>query len=251
MIFQKPLMEKKSVSISFLSLLLMLPASLMPSQKLEAAQIEIGIASSVTSFTVEQLNASGTGTLQSSSEQTIPAAVPGTTVAPVSEPVDELSQRVPHIFTRPQVVETLNTRPNATVGQVLQTQGAPQTQTLSGKGSKELVALADGEVSLEVYLYTYSPADIVVRLYDADGNEIRFDGQPLLSWRRVDGSSYAPVNFKGVVDSASMFEESPGDYSPTPGISYKVDLKKGQKIVLTTSGGAEPRSYVKATGTVF
>ncbi len=251
MIFQKLPMEKKSALTSSLSLLLVLHASLMLSPILEAAQIEIGIASEVTSFTVEQLNAPGTGTPQPSSEQTTPVAVPGTTVAPVSEPTEELSQRKPHIFTRPQAVEPLNPRPNATVEQVLQTQGTSQTQTLSGKGSKELVALADGEVSLEVYLYTYSPADIVVRLYDEDGNEIRFDGQPLLSWRRVDGSSYAPVKFKGAVDSSSMFEESTGDYSPTPGISYKVDVKRGQKIVLTTSGGAEPRSYVKATGAVF
>lgn len=251
MIFQKPLMEKKSASISSLSLLLLLHASLLPLPALKAAQIEIGIDSAITTFTVEQLNASGTSTEQPISEQTTPAAVPGTTVAPVIEPADELSQRNPHIFTRPQAVESVSTRPNATVEQVLQTQGTPQTQTLSGKGSKELVALADGEVSLEVYLYTYSPADIVVRLYDEDGNEIRFDGQPLLSWRRVDGSSYAPVSFKGAVDSSSMFEESPGDYSPTPGISYKIDVKKGQKVVLTTSGGAEPRSYVKATSTVF
>jgi len=249
MIFPKLRMAKQLPLISFLNyclLLLLLMPGLLP-----AATIEIGVDSTVTSYTVERLNASDSDSVVSPSEQTVPPEVPVTTVAPLSEPTDELSRRHPHIFTRPQVVENLSSRPNATVERVLQPQGVPQTQTLSGKGSKELVALDDGEVSLAVYLYTYERADIVVRLYDEEGNEILFNGQPLLTWRRVDDSSFAPVKFKGEPDMTSMYEQSPGNYSPTSGIDYKFTIGKGQKLVLTTGGDAEPRSFVKATSSVF
>jgi hypothetical protein len=218
---------------------------------LSAATIEIGIDSTVTSYTVERLNASGSNSVAPASEPTMPPEVSNSTTAPVSEPTDELLRRHPHIFTRPQVVENLSSMPNATVERVLQPAGALQTQTLSGKGSKELVALDDGEVSLEVYLYTYEPADIVVRLYDEEGNEVLFNGQPLLTWRRADDSSFAPVKFKGESDMNSMYEESPGNYSPTRGIDYKFAIGKGQKLVLSTGGAAEPRSFVKATSSVF
>jgi len=244
-------MEKKSPFLSFLELLVFLLFLLPASDRLCAATIELGIGSETISIAVEKNNLPDSVLNDTTPPPAVPAALPQNTVAPAVDSDSELKKDFPHIYTSPKDLRQLSPRPNATLQKVLQEQSSAGGQSLTGKGEKELVAVADGEVSLEVYLFTYRNAEIIVRLYDEEGDEIRFSGQSLLEWSRVNDFSYAPVKYKGVTDSSSMYEETSGNYSPVRGISYKLDIKKGQKLVLSISGGAEDSSYVRTSGSVF
>jgi hypothetical protein len=244
-------MERKSPSISCREVLLLLLAILLMNCQAHAAKIYLGIGSEATSISVEKSNPPDSVLNETSSGQTVPAALSGTTVSPPADTDAGLAQSYPHLFASPKAVKQLSSKLSATVQKVLQSNVSSQEQTLTGKGEKELIALADGEVALAAYLYTYRNASIVARLYDEEGNEIRFAGQPLLSWVRANDTSYAPIQFKGQTDASSMFEESSGNYSPVKGISYKFNIRKGQKLVLSISGAAEDDSYVRAEGAVF
>ena len=86
---------------------------------------------------------------------------------------------------------------------------------------------------------------------DVDGSEIWFNGRSLFLWQRPDDKSLAPVYFKGSPDSASMYRNGPGDYSPNKNLLYSVDIKKGQKLILKTGGQALSSSYIRVKGNVF
>lgn len=116
-----------------------------------------------------------------------------------------------------------------------------------GKGSSEYEAIADGSTEILVYLPTYNPARIIVRLYDLDGDEIFFKGKSLLVWERQDDKAFAPVFFQGNSDENSMKESSSNNYDAVQN-SYKFDVQKGQRLRLEISGKPESKSYVRAKG---
>jgi hypothetical protein len=248
MIFQKLLTTRSSVLSLSIKLTLLIVIGL--SSALQAEKLKIGSEPEPEILNIENLNASGTNPVLSPSQQTSPQAVEDSTFAPAPDPIDKIARELPHSITFPNSVSSISSKPNASMGKVL-APPEPKSETLTGKGEKELVAIEDGEVSIELYLYTHEPANMEVRLIDTDGSEIWFDGYSLLLWRRSDGNSYAPIKFKGREDTDSMFEENPGDFSPRPDLNYKFEIKKGQKIKLITGGNAEPRSYIKATSQAF
>lgn len=116
-----------------------------------------------------------------------------------------------------------------------------------GTGKSEFTAHADGEGELLVFLPTYQPARIIVRLVDLDGDEIYFKGKSLLIWERPDDKAFAPVFFKGNSDEKSMKKESASDYSAVQN-AYKFALQKGQKLQLEITGQPEASSYARVKG---
>ncbi|MGM0598351.1 MAG: hypothetical protein ACQETH_00920 [Candidatus Rifleibacteriota bacterium] len=248
MIFQKLLTTKSSVLNLLIKLTLLIIIGLptaLPGEKLK-----IGIEPEPEILNIENLNASGTNPNLSPSQQASPQTVEGSSFAPAPDPIDKIAQELPHSITLPNSTSTISSKPNASIGRVL-APPEPKTETLSGPGEKELVAIKDGEITIEALLSTYSPASMEVHLFDEDGSEIWFKGQSLLLWRRADDRSYAPLSFQGNTDPNSMYEKSSGDFSPRNNLNYKFDLKKGQKILLITSGQAEPSSFIKVSGNVF
>jgi hypothetical protein len=242
---------KKSPLILCASFGLLALISLVGAGRLSAAKIEVGVESSVSTINVENLNEPGTASLAPEVAPVSPPAVPGATPGQIDDPNDALARRHPHIYTTP--VSTVAAGPDlpSAVEKVLQPAGNASMPALNGKGTLELTALRDGEVNLEVYLFTYRDAKIEVSLYDENGEEISFAGQPLLKWERTNDYSFAPVSFKGVADNSSMYEEKPGNFSPRRDLSYGLRLKAGQKLVLKTSGNAESESYIRVGGAAF
>lgn len=116
-----------------------------------------------------------------------------------------------------------------------------------GTGKSEYTAHADGEGELLVFLPTYKPARIIVRLVDLDGEEIYFKGKSLLIWERPDDKAFAPVFFKGNSDEKSMKKDSASDYTAVQN-AYKFDMKKGQKLQLEITGQPEASSYARVKG---
>jgi hypothetical protein len=100
------------------------------------------------------------------------------------------------------------------------------------------VAKSDGDLIIEPYLSTYSPAAFHVFI----------DGKEVFSWVRSDSTSKEPCVFQGAADDKSMIENKPGDFSPAPGLKYTVALKAGQKVTSTKSGSYESGTYLKISG---
>ena len=97
------------------------------------------------------------------------------------------------------------------------------------------VAKSDGDLVIEPYLSTYSPAAFHVFV----------DGKEVFSWVRSNSTSKEPCVFQGAADDKSMIVNKPGDYSPAPGLKYTVALKAGQKVTSTKSGSFESDAYLK------
>jgi len=100
------------------------------------------------------------------------------------------------------------------------------------------VAKSDGDLVIEPYLSTYSPAAFHVFV----------DGKEVFSWVRSNSTSKEPCVFQGAADDKSMIVNKPGDYSPAPGLKYTVALKAGQKVTSTKSGSFESDAYLKISG---
>lgn len=229
--------------------LLFLISCLTAVPELFAAKIEFDIFPATGTFNVERLNPSGGVVDLENSQQTSASELTNPNVTPVPDFISRIAAELPHIFTNPGSTQSISSKPNASLPEVVQ---PPYSESaLEGKGEKELVALRDGQVTLELLLSTYTDASMEVHLYDPDGSEVWFKGCSLLSWHRVDANTYAPLRFKGDVDSSSMQLGNEGDYNPKEGLSYSFDVKEGQKLILKTFGGAEPRSYIKASGSAF
>lgn len=250
MIFPKFCREKKSI-LRFcrkISAAICLVLVCFTASSLNAAKIEFDVYPGSTTFNVERLNPVG-GTAVIEKEQTAVKEVPETKTTPLQDYIEKIITDFPHIFTAPQTTKAISSRPNATIPEVMQ---PPFSETeLTGKGEKELVAVRDGDVKLELLLSTYAPARMEVHLFDVDGSEIWFKGLSLLLWDRPDDKQYAPVQFKGNTDSSSMVLEKAGDYGPNENLSYTFSMKEGQKILLKTGGNAQPRSFIKAKGSAF
>jgi len=214
-----------------------------------AAKIEFDIFPATSTFNVERLNPAGGVVDHATSQQTSAKELETVNIAPVPDFITRIAAEFPHIFTLPASSNAISSKPNATIPQVMQ---PPFSESaLNGKGEKELVALRDGQVTLDVLLSTYSEASMEAHLYDVDGSEVWFKGSSLLSWHRLDANAYAPLQFKGTVDAASMQLEHSGDYGPADNLSYSFDVKEGQKLVIKTYGNAEPRSFIKVSGSAF
>ncbi|MFZ5953119.1 MAG: hypothetical protein ACOYXC_20620 [Candidatus Rifleibacteriota bacterium] len=214
-----------------------------------AATVIFDISPATDSFKVEILNDPGGVKFETTIKSQKAGVSTDETVSPVEDFIDRISSDFPHIFSDPKNIWNSGSKPNATLPEVMQ---PPFSEaTLNGKGEKELVALRDGEVSLAVLLSTYEYATMEVHLFDVDGSEIWFSGQSLLYWERPDSKSYAPAIFKGRADPTSMVSERSGDFGPNENLTYKFDIKEGQKIILKTGGNAAPRSFIKASGSAF
>lgn len=252
MILQKFLMGKSLTSRlyrSFLFKTFFITAFCLTLPCLFAVKLEFDIHPGTFTMNIEKLNSPESKPELSGSQQTTAKGVPDSTITPLPELLKKILETFPHIFIKPQSSGVTSSRPNATVEQVLQ---PPFSENeLNGKGEKELVALRDGNASIEVLLSTRAPANMEVHLYDVDGSEIWFKGLSLLLWRRPDDKTNAPVSFKGNSDPSSMYKNNEGDYSPSENLTYSFDMKEGQKVILKTGGNAEPRSYIKARGSAF
>jgi hypothetical protein len=214
-----------------------------------AAKIEFDVFPATTTFNVERLNPSGGVVDLENSRQTSANEVTCPVVTPVPDFISKIAAEFPHIFTLPHSSRAISSVPNATLPEVMQ---PPFSETtLEGKGEKELVALRDGDVTIKLLLSTYSQASMEIHLYDPDGSEVWFKGSSLLSWHRLDSRQNSPLQFKGTVDSDSMRLEGSGDYGPADDLSYSFDIKEGQKMVIKTYGNAEPRSFIKVSGSAF
>lgn len=106
---------------------------------------------------------------------------------------------------------------------------------LTRAGTQTRTALSGGTVQIRPYLFTYNTAAMVIKLYEADGSEVRFSGKPLLQWRRDDDMDASGVHFRGVRDASSMIITA-GDPSPRTGLVYTFTITPGQKIRATMSG---------------
>ncbi|PKL48206.1 MAG: hypothetical protein CVV42_10510 [Candidatus Riflebacteria bacterium HGW-Riflebacteria-2] len=229
--------------------LFLLFVGLIALPELPAAKIEFDIFPASTTFNVENLNQSGGVVDLENSQQTTASEVTGPSVTPVPDFLSKIAAEFPHIFTLPRSSQPTSSLPNATIPEVMQ---PPFSETtLEGKGEKELVALRDGGVTIKLLLSTYSQASMEAHLYDPDGSEVWFKGSSLLSWHRLDSRQNSPLQFKGTVDSTSMRLEGSGDYGPADDLSYSFDIKEGQKLVIKTYGNAEPRSFIKVSGSAF
>lgn len=252
MISQKCLAKRSLTSRSGLKLwiaLTLLAAGFTALPELFAAKIEFDIFPATGTFNVEKLNPDGGVVDLENSQQTSAAELKNPNVTPVPDFLIKIAAEFPHIFTLPASSRPISSMPNATIPEVMR---PPFSETsLEGKGEKELVALRDGNVTLKLLLSTYSQASMEVHLYDPDGSEVWFRGSSLLSWHRVDSRQNSPLQFKGVVDPDSMRLEGSGDYGPADDLAYSLDIKEGQKLVLKTYGNAEPRSFIKVSGSAF
>lgn len=217
-------------------------------EPLFAASIELGKEGETYSIQVDKFNKSITSLNFNSNNSRIKSI---STSSPVKLPdfVEELLKKIPIIFIDADKIDNIS-KTQVSMDKVLQPEQSEGVD-LTGKGTKEIIALSDGTFDLQVYLSTYNKAFLKASLYDTDGSEIWFKGQSLLSWERSDDSQNDPLSFKGQVDQTSMHKEKSGDYSPTLNLSYKVDILKGQKIVITTGGEALPKSYIKLKGNCF
>lgn len=252
MISQKFLAKKSLTSRSGLKswlAFILLTAGLAAIPELFAARIEFDIFPATGTFNVEKLNPAGGVVDLENSQQTSAGELKNPNVTPVPDFLRTIAVEFPHIFTLPASSRSTSSAPNATIPEVMRPPFSESS--LEGKGEKELVALRDGNVTLKLLLSTYSQASMEVHLYDPDGSEVWFRGSSLLSWHRLDSRQNSPLQFKGIVDPASMRLEGSGDYGPADDLAYSLDIKEGQKLVLKTYGNAEPRSFIKVSGSAF
>lgn len=185
-----------------------------------------------------------------------PLAPPPAGTPPAAPPPEPpLRERFPHLFARatgagtsprgaPVPLNRLIAAPAAAIG-------APRTVGVTGPGKRVATVVAEGRVTIRPSLRTYRPASMVVRLLDAAGAEVRYGGEPLFAWTRRDDREFSPLKFKGAPDDRSMRLVKAGDFSPADGLSYTVDVVRGQKIVVEQTGSPEPDSTLSVEGQVF
>lgn len=121
----------------------------------------------------------------------------------------------------------------------------PVVAVVNGGDSGGWTATRDGQAVLQPLLRTRDGATMIVRLFDASGQEVLFDGKSLMEWRRPDDTTNAPLRFRGQADARSMLLEQAGDYSPRPGLAYTVPVTQGQRITIEVSGRPESDSEFK------
>ncbi|MFZ2959655.1 MAG: hypothetical protein WA705_22440 [Candidatus Ozemobacteraceae bacterium] len=127
---------------------------------------------------------------------------------------------------------------------------APGTFVHTGVGNSEKVAVSDGTAVIEVFLPTYNPASVMVRIINPDNTEQVFFGESLLTWERPDDKAKALVRFKGEEQPNSMYLNGTGDWSANPQ-KYTVALKAGQRVILSISGNPLPSSFLRVSSDAF
>ncbi len=216
---------------------------------LYGAKIQFDISPATTTFNVKILNPPGVQSEVQTTPPVAPTEVQTTTRSSMPEFIENISRELVHIFTNPNSSDSSRSRPDAQVARVLNPPFSDNK--LVGRGERELVAVRDGDVSVELFLPTYNQARMEVSLIDTDGSEIWFNGSSLLVWSRPDDKAFAPVFFKGTSDPGSMVLHAPGDYNAKANLSYPVAMKEGQKLILRTTGNPDPSSYIRASGSAF
>ncbi|EKD82925.1 MAG: hypothetical protein ACD_39C01002G0003 [uncultured bacterium] len=180
------------------------------------------------------------------SAETVPAKLPELPTANVPEnPSADSLEKHPHLrqpataagSDKPAQADFPTTTGTQEVSSVVQ----------KGKGSSSYQAYASGETELQVFLWTYRPAKIIARLFDANGDEIYFMGKSLLYWERPDDKAWAPVIFKGVEDITSMKKIDSNNFDAVQN-TYKFNIESGQRLTLEISGDPEASSYAEAKG---
>ncbi|MFZ5953122.1 MAG: hypothetical protein ACOYXC_20635 [Candidatus Rifleibacteriota bacterium] len=128
---------------------------------------------------------------------------------------------------------------------IFTTSTAPISDPIAGGGDagnepaeRSFTAKKDGELVIEPYLSTYSPATFKVTV----------DGKEVFSWVRSNSTTKEPCAFQGAADEKSMYEIKPGDFSPSSGLKYTMAIKAGQKVQAVKSGGFESDSFLKISG---
>lgn len=220
-----------------------------------AAEVTVGPEDQPVHERIETPNlAPGEGGFQPSA--VAPTPMPGQNPGPVPAGVS-LHEKVRRVWThllQPAGERRSGRPPGGTLDQVVAggTGGDAVGEGLevTGVGTKDGVAEADGPVTLEIFMPTREPAGMEVHLFEATGEEVLFGGRPLLSWVRLDDKAFAPVFFEGKADSASVYENKPGDFSPSADLSYRFAIKRGQRLRIVTNGRPLPESYLRVTGPV-
>ena len=128
--------------------------------------------------------------------------------------------------------------------------GASEPFVHTGVGTSEKTARNDGPASVEVFLPTYNPATIEVRVINPDNTEVLYSGESLLYWMRPNDKAKALVKFQGAEQPDSMYLNKAGDWSANPK-KYEFDVKANQRVILSISGAPLSSAYVRVTGNVF
>jgi len=162
-------------------------------------------------------------------------------VGPVVPP-SAVGTLYPHVTEPPGAAAP--TVPPAALDFVVGGSGQGVATTVIGAGGGQWVAGADGVVGIEPCLRTRAGARLVVRLYEADGTEVTFDGRPYMDWDRPDDVTRALLVVRGVPDERSMIREGQGDWSPQPGLRYQVAVRQGQRLTVQVTGEPESDSSV-------
>ncbi len=194
---------------------------------------------------------------------TAPLVLPALSAAgsvAAAPPASSAAQRLPHLA-RPAVAVT--TRPagapaalDAQVGSVasatpVATAALPIAATLVGSQGGRFAVTGDGLLVLEPCLRTYDGAGMVVRLFDASGVEVRFEGKSLLEWRRPNDKARAPLAIQGRSDMSSMELVGAGDYTPRNDLRYTLPVRAGQRVVVELDGQPEPDSFLRLRSDVL
>lgn len=216
-----------------------------------AVEVTIGPEDQTVRERVETPNlAPGEGGFQPSAVAPTPLPGQNPGPAPTGEALHDKVRRVWTHLLQP-AGERRSGRPTAgSLDQVVTGEAAGPGLEVTGVGVKVGVAEADGPVAIEIYMPTFEPAGMEVHLFEATGEEVLFAGRPLLSWVRLDDKAFAPVFFEGKADPASVYENKPGDFSPSADLSYRFAIKRGQRLQIETNGRPLPESFLRVTGPV-
>lgn len=127
--------------------------------------------------------------------------------------------------------------------------GSNSKLTLNGGGSKSKIISADGNLKIRPFLSAAGSGQMVVTLFHANGQEIRFSGRSLLEWNRSNDTSNSPLYFQGSKKSESMFlQNPPNDWSAKSGLVYSINVSQGQKVQIKTSGSGISGSRLELEG---
>jgi hypothetical protein len=180
----------------------------------------------------------------------LPALAAGASV-PAAPPVTGAARRLPHLARPAVAVTTGPAGAPAALDAQLNPAPLPVVSTLAGSQGGSFTASGDGTLVLEPCLRTWDGASMVVRLFDASGAEVRFDGKSLLEWRRPDDKALAPLTFQGRSDRSSMELVQSGDYTPRNDLRYSLPVKAGQRVVVEIGGEPESSSFLKLRSDVL
>lgn len=237
----------------FLIATLMIPGTCLATP---AVNVTLGTPQDQTTTRVETPNLSLTpqqnsGTKGSSSPPVPPSADP-------DKPLPDLKLNFPHIFGRSIGIHTTSQGRRQPMDQVLQSTPPPVTTaasgplTVNGPGTGERIARTDGEATIKPMLSTYTPASYIVRLIDVNGQEITYNGKPLFIWTRPDDKKRSPCEFEGKPVAGSMKPNgSTADWSPVEGLTFRVQLKAGQRLRIETRGKPESSSHLTLQSSTF